>query len=194
MSCRITEIPLLPLPMTLQSAAVAFSMNNETALTPHGCLDSHGNCTAACQNLTQVFSSMETFHNCLAYPTIDQIVSEANTTMADKSLAGNYGISGTTGNTSSSVVNSVVNCLAGYCSSNQKCSAFDSGTGPCLDLINSTSFPVSFSISAGYEFYGTLGCIQTICNAVQQTAAVNVDIGGIGVSHKSKRCWLSVFC
>ena len=77
----------------------------------------------------------------------------------------------------------MVSCFAGYCSSNQECFAFESETGPCLDLTNSTSFPVSFSISAQKQFSGTLGCVQAICNAVQRAAAVNVDIGGVGVSY-----------
>ena len=148
----LSTLSALPSPTSLQVAAVAYSLYNGTRLVRNGCAQGDGskNCTAACQNMTQVFTSMDTFQNCLAFPTINNILSTANTTNEYRELAREYGITGEDPNSSFGVVNQITSCLASYCSDSSKCYAF--GQQPyqavgsdmsCSYLQDLNRFPIS---------------------------------------------------
>ena len=185
----LAEITALSWPRTLQAAAVVFSYHNGTSLAPAGCyldgyLGSDRNCTLACQNLANVFGSADTFHNCLSYPTIRQILSSNDTSPADEELADTYGILRNAGAASPDIVGNFAKCLMGYCSSSKTCMQIFNHSSISI-AANSTTFPIA---RQGYytAFYndnldGTLGTITGICEAIRQTSAVNADISGIGV-------------
>ena len=206
----LTLIPNLPSPTSLQVAAAAYSLSNGTALAVGGCSQQDGtnNCAAACTDLTQVFSDVRTFQNCLAFPTITQILSTINVTDEFKSTAAAYGIAMTDNVTTFNVKENIGKCLAGYCNSSPTCYEFRTPDSACYNLSMSTVTSKIFPITLdGYDyenetsFYqdantvrselaqnfsvsinrGTLGCIQALCENVKRTATVDTDIGGIGV-------------
>ena len=185
----LTEISALSWPRTLQAAAAIFSYYNGTSLAPNGRyldenLEGDRNCTLACQNLTKVFGSADTFHNCLSYPTVYELLTSQGVSLIDEDLALSYGIRGKDVGASSNVVSNTAKCLAGYCNSSKTCSRFMANQASSIPL-NSTTFPIVhhdfYDAFYSSDFGGTLGTILGICKTIQQTSTVNADISGIGV-------------
>ena len=189
MNQQLHELSNLAWPRTLQAAAAIFSFYNGTSLAPNGCflgerLYSERNCTIACQNLTHVFGSAETFQNCLSYPTINQLVIGANLTAEDIDTASSYGIHGSQPTLAADTVQNTARCLAGYCASSKTCTQALKDH-PFGIPANSTTFPLTKDDTYRAYYFdnlsGTLGTVSTMCDAVKRTAAVNADISGIGV-------------
>ena len=138
---RIQKInATLPSPLTLQIGAAIFSVYNGTGIMDGGCRNH--DCPHACQSLSQIFSSVATFQNCLAYPAIQKVVSAANATDQDRDIAQNYSITAASSNASGVVAN-VTQCLKGYCSSNPDC---PNRTPQYLDFLvtSADEFPTGF--------------------------------------------------
>jgi hypothetical protein len=141
-----------------------------------GCLQSDGsyNCSIACQDSDQVFTSMETFENCLTYPVITSLMAFDNLTDESLNFAQSYGfivdadIIETTNDT-------LWYCFKQYCEANpdqQGCS-----TDPCYGWPDDT-----LQIEAGYQAgYPWDTCLYLdVCSGLP--AYVNSDVGGVGVS------------
>ena len=163
----LSILSALPSPTNLQVAALAYSLYNGTRLTKDGCTQQDGfkNCTAVCQNMTQVFSSMDTLQNCLAFPAINNILSTVNTTNEYRNLAREYGITGEDPKISFGVVNQISRCLASYCSQTSNCYAptrtLEQGNGSdmsCANIQNSDHFPITLSAFPSDYKLGIIFC------------------------------------
>ena len=175
----------LPSPTTLQVAAFAYSLYNGTRLTQGGCAQEDGskNCSAACGNMTQVFSSMDTFQNCLAFPTINNILSSVDTTDEYKDLAREYGITGEDTNASFGVVDQISTCLASYCSDSSNCYApgrtLDQGSDTsCASLQGSNHFPIILSAIPRNISNGLIYCDANAATLYAGEKGTNINYGG----------------
>ena len=189
MVATLTEISATSWPRTLQAAAAIFSYYNGSSLAPNGCylgenLKGDRNCTIACQNLTKVFGSADTFHNCLSYPTVHQMLTSRDVSPTDEDLAISYGIHREDVGISVNIVENTRKCLVGYCNSSKTCMQFWTDELSAIPP-NAITFPIvdhdSYSAYYSGEVGGTLGTILGICKAIQRTSTVNTDISGIGV-------------
>ena len=129
--------------------------------------------------MSQVFRSVDTFHNCLAFPTINNILSTVNVTDEYKDIAQAYGITGGNTSASSGVVNQVSSCLASYCSDSSNSYTpgrrVDQGNGSdtsCTNLQNLDHFPIILDAFPYVNFTG----IPIYCEA--NAATVYVGDGG----------------
>ena len=130
-------------------------MSNGTGLVEGGCLqqDNTTDCGIACTNLTQVFSDARTFQNCLAFPTITEILSTVAISEDYEKNASHYGITAAKDNTTaSSVKNNILNCLAGYYNATFTDIAFTSPYNPCSNLSDVTTFPITL-MNDELEYY-----------------------------------------
>ncbi len=134
------------------------SENDTVTLFPNACLQNDGtpNCTAACQHNAQMFSSLETLHNCAVFQEISANLANRSLTPNARVLAEELGISSVPSNISSAIQS----CLHDSCTLDQQCNR---------TLYGRNSHPTNFT---GTQFIN-------ICKPI--TAYVNADVGGIGV-------------
>ena len=187
----IIELPVPPPPFTLHDAALSFTSHGGSALVPTGCqvpmwdVNQGRDCSKACLDLGQIFGSAETFHNCLSYPTIVQLLSSNVTSHDERKLARSYGI--TTDdeeieddhNIAGEVMEIMGKCFSGYVGAISD----DFVTRSCSDFLENAT--TGFVPQAGPAGSGvrikTEECISGLCKYVANKATVNVDIGGVGV-------------
>ena len=142
------------------------SKNDTVTLFPKACLQLDGtqNCTAACQNRTQMFSSLKTLHNCAVFPEISINLANNNLTTNARVLAEELGIKSSYDDSSvlSNISNAIRSCLNDSCTLDPQCNRTLNGRNSHHSLNNFT----------GTQFINICG---------PKTAYVNADVGGIGV-------------
>ena len=146
------------------------STNGTITLFPHACLQSDGtpNCTAACLNKPQMFSDLETLHNCALFPEISvRLADDDGLTNEARRLAEELKITPSSNNRSlPSIISSAIQqCLLDSCSNNQDCAASNvhsikTNQMPSSDYLNGTSY-------------------LALCAPIP--AYINADVGGVGV-------------
>ena len=133
----------------------------------NGCLqeDNSQNCTASCQEVTAVFGSLDTLHNCMVYPTIADQYSRNN--LSNASIAKSYNIQQSKNGSDlyTNITKTITNCLADYCAITLKGSGCNESR-PTTDI---------FSIDGYYQTSADFD----LCSYVPKS--FNPDIGGIGV-------------
>ena len=170
---------------TLESQATPFglqaalnpkynSTNGAITLFPNGCtqLDGTRDCTKACQNNTQIFSNLETLHNCAAFSEASVNLASNNLTADARHLAEELNIEPSNNKSSlpSRISNAIQQCLLETCSANDDCK----GT---LNPINGTNRKHSPDNLTGDHFIDNT--YFPLCSPIP--AYVNADVGGVGV-------------
>lgn len=142
--------------------------------------DGTSNCTTACSDNATIFENLETWHNCMHYPTI--AFQYANNSLSDNAVRTVQGlgiIGHKTNSSTAATTDAIRTCLVDYCSSNAKgCEAefqrvstsYDEGYQIPTPYFNSTYWDFERD---GYQL------IEYICDF--SSYPVNPDIGGIGV-------------
>ena len=151
------------------------STNGAITLFPNACLQSDGapNCTAACLNNTQMFSDLETLHNCALFPEISVGLADNTLTADARRLAEELKIAPSNNDSSlpSRISNAVQRCLLDSCSGNQDCTAGTLNTVNGIKQMHSSDTLVGrFFIDNNY---------LALCSPIP--AYINADVGGIGV-------------
>ena len=143
--------------------------------------DGGPNCTAACQDPESAFSTLETLHNCMMYPTIADQYDKNNLSSDIAQLAHSLGIEkGQWPSTVSlNITQTIGSCLDAYCNSLENCNSE-------IQYYNESYYGVSESTFKNFtgSFYfnldpGRSGTEFDLCAYLP--ASVNQDIGGIGV-------------
>ena len=168
----------------LQSALNSqYPSNNGTiTLFQQACNQNDGtlNCTAACQNNTQMFSSLETLHNCVVFPEISVRLANNSLTANARRLAEELNIQPSDNHSSlpSIVSNKIQSCLVDSCVIDPDCNKtlYGRNRNPSPSNLNGTSF-----LDDTLYFQ--------ICGPIP--AYVIGDVGGIGVWSKSARFSIS---
>ena len=153
-----------------------FASENGLFVFPDACqVDGTTNCTAACQEPGNMFGSLDTLHNCMAYPLISSSYAEKGLSAKDQRLADQLGIipGRLNSNLSIDITSSIQNCLLDYCESIPACSQSTS-TGGASNFtnehrVNQTNVAEFLSNSNFFD----------LCDYLN--FPVNTDIGGIGV-------------
>ena len=195
-STWISEVTNSTLNMTLSTFSFQDALNpsagdapngysNPPFLFHNGCLQNNGtqDCTASCQDPTLLFSSLDTLHNCMVYPTVADLAARNN--LSNASLAEYYNIQKSKVGTglSRNITTTIQKCLVDYCTTTLN----GSGCKESLYAINDTSSPLNISSSfyiynTDYEYsYNEYdgGYRFDLCQFVPKS--FNPDIGGIGV-------------
>ena len=145
------------------------STNGTITLFPHACLQNDGtpNCTAACLDHTQMFSDLETLHNCALFPEISVRLAEDSLTSEARSLAEELKITPSSNDASlpTRISNAIQQCLLDSCRGNQDCAArymtpISTNQMPSSDYLNGTTY-------------------LALCAPIP--AYITADVGGVGV-------------
>ena len=133
------------------------STNGAITVFVDACIQDNGinNCTAACQNTTQMFSNLTTLHNCVVFSDISLHLSNHSLTTEASHLAEELNIE--PGNNGSWIFHATQNCLLDSCNNTTDC------TGNFNHTRNHTYIP--------------------LCRSIPNYATA--DVGGIGVRSKS---------
>ena len=133
------------------------SKNGAVTVFINACMQDDGrdDCTAACQDHTQMFSNLMTLHNCVVFSDISLHLSNHSLTTEARHLAQELNIE--PGNNGSWIKNSIQTCLLDSCDNNPDCARRS----------NNTSNDGYFSLCGSIPMYAT------------------ADVGGIGVRSKS---------
>ena len=147
-------------------------------LYTRGCnqTDGHANCTAACQNASQVFQTLESLHNCVFYVGIADAYASQYLSSNDTRLADNLVIQkGELGSPiSQNISSTIVKCFDAYCGGLPECTGLIS-SGGILKIPNHDLDVESLNV---YEFGGQT---DELCGYITRPTPLNADIGGIGV-------------
>lgn len=150
------------------------STNGAITLFPDACFQRDGtrNCTAACLDNTQMFSNLETLHNCAVLPQISVYLANNSVTANARQLAGELNIepSGNESTLPSKISNAIQRCLLDSCSDNTDCTGTLNPTSGSNRIHSPDNFTGIHFIDHGYF---------TLCAPIP--AFVNADVGGIGV-------------
>ena len=142
-------------------------------LFANACLQSDGtqNCTAACLSNTQMFSNLETLHNCALLPNILVHLANNNLSANARRIAEDLKIeaNGSDSSMPSRISNTIQHCLLDSCNANTDCTGI-------LNPINGSSKNHSPDNLNRSDFAETF---LNICGPIP--AYVNADVGGIGV-------------
>lgn len=125
------------------------------------------NCSLACQQASLVFEDTATLHNCLHYPTIASALAQGTVATESVEVAASYGIYAGDADPSSTIRETIQQCLTEYCDSTPECAASRT-SGQDAD--------VPASVCSGQLCYDH----TNICEGVY--APVIDDIAGVGVS------------
>lgn len=177
------------------SVPPTFSLQDALTLWPprdvlytKGCNQTDGvaNCTTACSNPSQAFSTLESLHNCVLYVGVAYVYASQKLSSNDTKLADDLGIQKSElGSPISQKVNSTITaCFSAYCDGLPDCTILMSNTSwgglpyPSNNPLDSKSFNV-------YNFGGQP---DDLCGYITQPSPLNPEIGGIGVSHVKFLC------
>lgn len=153
------------------------SPNGAITVFPDACIQRDGtpDCTAACQDKTQMFSNLKTLHNCAVFPHISVQLANNNLTVDARRVAEELKIEPSNDGSSlpSDVSNAIQSCLLDSCKNNENCA----GTldGPKLNHSPNKLTGTRFIDNTYF----------TLCDPIP--AYVNADVGGIGVMITSLR-------
>lgn len=174
----------LPPSSSLQDALSSWG----ATLFTNGCNQTDGaaNCTAACQNSSQAFHTLETLHNCVLYIGVADAYASQDLSSNDTQLADDLVIQKSDlGSPVSQNVNSTITaCFDAYCNGSTACTGLMSsakwgGTPP--DTFNySTSFNLDGVNFNPYDFSIRIQA-DDLCGYIVRPSPLNPDIGGIGV-------------
>ena len=133
------------------------STNGAITVFVDACIQDDGtkNCTAACQDHTQMFGNLTTLHNCVVFSDISLHLSNNSLTTEATYLAGELNIE--PGNNGSWIFNATQSCLLDSCNNNPDCA------GKLRNIRNDTYI--------------------SLCSSIPNYATA--DVGGIGVRSKS---------
>ena len=89
----------------------------------NGCINGDGiwNCTKACQEVDQVFSSAFTLQNCMVFPQISSLLLNDSLTEAARDTARDAGINQSDYNISNTIHDVITGCYKGYCNQHPHC-------------------------------------------------------------------------
>lgn len=153
----------------------SFSTDGAITLFVNACEQDDGtrNCTAACQNQTQMFSNLQTLHNCAVFPQVS--IALANSTVSDdaRRLAADLRIEPNNNNLTVplKIMNSIQQCLFDSCDGDSRCTSH-------IKPVNFTSEQSSLD-----KLSRTLNQnSHSLCTT--SPAFVDSDVGGIGVCSK----------
>ena len=154
------------------------STNGTITVFTDACMQRDGtpNCTAACLDTTQMFSNLETLHNCAVFPNISVHLANNALTPAARRLAEDLNIRPSSDDSSlpSRVSNAIQRCLVDSCNNNEDCAS-------TLNPINGSNRKYS-----SYDLTGTRFINNTyfpLCAPIP--AKINADVGGVGVWSKA---------
>lgn len=162
----------------LQDAFNSRFPNTNGAITVFldACIQGDGtpNCTAACQNQTQMFSNLMTLHNCAGFPEISVRLANNSLSADARRLAEDLRIEPSNDDSSmpSNISNAIQQCLYDSCSQNSSCSR-------TLNPIHDTSEEDSPDNLTDIFIHAS----HLLCGPIP--AHVDGDVGGIGVWSKS---------
>ncbi len=179
------EVPISPAANSPNSWSMVMALSNATAygliessenstdktstedwlmLYSHGCLSDSGiwNCTEACQDVNQIFSSIYTLQNCVAFPQISSLLTNGSLTETARSNALKAAIDEGSYNASDTVYHVISECFQAWCDQHSDCAKDHNRPERCYD-----------------DAYGKRYCFKEPC--VGMDFSVNPDIGGIGV-------------
>ena len=141
-------------------------------LRKDGCTIEEGvwNCTKACQDVDQVFSSVSTLQNCMVFPQISSLLLNGSLNEAARDTAHKYGIDQGGYKISTKVHDVITGCFDGWCKQHPRC---DLGTDQ--------------NKSCYADAYGQRYCFPYICYESDDFVIANPDIGGIGVRQPRAR-------
>ena len=180
----------LPSTFSLQDALSSNQYPN--VLFPHGCNQTDGaaNCTAACTDQSQAFSTLETLHNCLLYVGIAEFYARQNLSSNDTELADKFVIQkGDISSPISEKVNDTITaCFDQYCDNSTVCTRLMSSSRweSTYNHSNSTGY-YSYDSSQRYNIYNLQSNYDYsdgtdyLCTLIASSYPLNPDIGGIGV-------------
>ena len=192
LSTWISEVTNSTLNMTLSTFSFQDALNpsvggysNPPYLFHNACLQDNGtqDCTASCQDLSQIFGSLDTLHNCMVYPTVADLAARNN--LSNASLAEYYNIQKSKVGTglSKNITTTIQTCLVDYCTTTLS----GSGCQEYLYGVENTSSPLN--VSSAFYIYNTDyensyneddgGSRFDLCMFIPNS--LNPDIGGIGV-------------
>lgn len=145
-------------------AALGVSLGSPPVLYSNGCMVNGGtwNCTEACQDVNQIFSSVYTLQNCLEFPQMSSLLANGSLTQAARTTALEAGIDESSYNVSSAVYDIITGCLHGWCAQNSKCRKTGGTDKYCY-----------------HDVYGSRLCFMSPCYDID--VSLNPDIGGVGV-------------
>lgn len=162
----------------LQNALNSYYQTPNEAITlfPDACIQGDGtsNCTAACLDNAQMFSNLETLHNCALFPKISVHLANDNVSAGARRLAEELNIEPSSDGSSlpSIISNAIQRCLLDSCKNNPDCS--DSLSPINNQNVKPSPDNLTGALSADTYF--------NICGPI--SAYVNADVGGIGVWSK----------
>lgn len=177
----------LPPTFSLQDAVSLSSWMYEgyATLYTNGCnqTDNRANCTAACQDSSQVFQTLETLRNCVLYVGIADSYASLNLSSNDTTLADDLVIQKAQLGSPilQHVSTTITACFNAYCnstSSPQDCTTFMLSTRQGhlpIGLYDKNLIPGNFSV---YEYSSQA---DELCGYIARPSPLNADIGGIGV-------------
>ena len=185
LSTWISDVTNSTLNMTLSTFSFQDALNPSPFLFHNACLQDNGtqDCTASCQDLSKMFGSLDTLHNCMVYPTVADLAARNN--LSNASLAEYYNIQKSKVGTglSKNITTTIQTCLVDYCTTTL------SGLGckEYLYAVPNTSSPLN--VSSAFYIYNTDpengyneddgGVNFDLCMFIPNS--LNPDIGGIGV-------------
>ena len=166
-----------------------------TSFYPGGCDVGNGNsnCTSTCLDSSLLFSSIQTFHNCLMYPAAADLYAHGTLSANDVELADSMVIEKSERGSPllNGMIDTIVACLHDYCPS----------SSDCADSL-SKSYPASANNTIEAFFYQYGGSSYNVNRSMSLTAPdlfqfdlctystprslLDPDIGGIGVSRESE--------
>ena len=154
------------------------STNGVITMFSDACNQSDGtsNCTAACLNSTQMFSSLETLHNCALFPLLSVRLANGTLSTDARSLAEKLKIEPSSDHSSlpSNISNTIQTCLLDSCHNNTDCAK-------TLNPIHGSNRGFDPNNLTGILF---IDSYFPLCSPIP--AHINADVGGIGV--RSKLC------
>lgn len=140
----------------------------------HGCITDRGifNCTEACQDVNQIFSSAQTLQNCIVFPQISSLLANGSLTKEARAIAIQAGIDEDSYNMSDTIFKTTTGCLQGWCHQIDGCGEDNSEKEHCYD-----------------DVYGKSYCFLNLCPL--SAFRVNADVGGIGVILLVRPCTIT---
>ena len=151
--------------------------------------DGCSNCTASCQDESEVFGGLDTLHNCMVYPTVADLYARNN--LSDRTLPATYNIQKAKVNSTLyiNITTTIRTCLVDMCKDTPGCTEYldqpnEQGTWSSSNMmwyspLNLTS--TFYLYSDTYRDY--VSDVFPLCEYVPQS--FNPDIGGIGVRRLS---------
>ena len=143
-----------------------------------------GNCSATCASVAQAFGSPPAFGNCVAYCTITQALA-GPAAWQEAELEAKWGIQPGDVAGASRVSANIMNCLYGYLRSLPECQGTnysdDCPLVHCQEVLKTSDAGSSSNNRSILDDKSLRVCVGSVCQYVRDHAAIDPDIGGVGV-------------